>query len=144
MTHCVKLKKVGGFKDKLGSNVDELPACTVDETTAGARLIALKQKINELQDKRESFHLRQGVTAGAAVTKGGTVGAIGGAISGLHQRGKIKDIIEEIEACIDQVNILRAAFESTAGWSAVEAQCKINEKVFDKKAIDRKSLKGCL
>ncbi len=144
MSYSISLKSVGGFKDKLGTDIEPLPSIVVDANSAGVRLVALKQKFNELQDKRKSLHKRQGIVAGASVAKGGKAGVLGGTISGIHQRNRITEVIEEMEECIDQINTLRAAFGSIPGWLTAEAQCKINEKSFDKKVIDRKTLKGGL
>lgn len=141
MSLHLNLFEVGGFKDKLGKNIEPLPAVLVDETTAPQRLVALKQKINELQEKRESFHKRQGLAGVGAAVAGGP-GIVAGGAGVMRQKQLISDILEEMNGCISQINLLRETFGEIPGWEHAEEQCKINKDAFKKKALSRESLKG--
>ena len=141
MSRTLSLDAVGEFSDKVGSDIEALPAMTVDTTTAPARLVALKQKFNELQEKRSSYHNRQGASAGVAILTGGLALLAGGGAA-VHQRNKISEVIEKMTDCIGQITAVRGAFADSPGWDAAENQCKLNEKAFGKKALNRKLLHG--
>ena len=142
----VELGEVGEFKDKfiLGSDVEGLAAITVDETSAPGRLVALKNKFNELQIKRSTMHKRQGANVGISAITLGPLSLVSGVASAVHQKKRIDDILEQMKECINQINALRAAFGDTNGWKTTEKQCIIDEKAFNKEALDRKLLVGSL
>lgn len=137
---------VGSFKD-FSKQLPGLPAETVvSGDSAIARLFALKNKLNELQRRRESYWARQGGVASAAVasaalTLGGAFIVSGAAV--IHQRNRIAQIKKVMLEVIGQINQIRATFGDEPGWVAAEAEVQIKESIF-KTGIERSSLHGDL
>lgn len=147
---CVKgppmsMTAAGGFKDMTG-HVKPVAAASVDASNAPERLVALKEKINELQKKRTSYHARQGVngapmTASAFFTSGTSLFVqVPGAI---HQHRRLQQILRSIRECIVQINALRGNFDYLPGWMNAEGEVQIIEKVFSN-ALNRVELDGML
>lgn len=144
---ALQMVAAGGFKD-LSSRVQELPAARVqgiDE--ALTRVLALKEKVNELQKKRVHYHghisANAGVAAASAIFTAGTSLIVQGA-GGLHQYNRLRQIVRSMKECLDQINQLRAEFDAAPGWEVLEGQVRIVEKVFSGSGIDRKHLHGSL
>ena len=140
------LGEVGEFKDKFfrSNDVEGLDAIIVDKTSAPGRLLALKRKFNELQIKRSTMHRRQGANVALRVVIPTPFSLVSGAASALKQKKRIDDILKQMKECINQINALRAAFGDIKNWAIVEGQCIIDEKAFNKEALDRKLLIGSL
>lgn len=144
---ALQMVACGAFKD-LSSRVQEMPAARIqgiDE--ALTRVLALKEKINELQKKRVHYHghlsANAGVAAASAIFTAGTSLIFQGA-GGLHQYNRLRQIVRAMKDCLDQVNQLRAEFDTAPGWEVLEGQVRIVEKVFGGSGIDRSYLHGNL
>lgn len=135
----------GGFSD-LASRIDPVPAATVNAASARMRLTQLKNKFNQLQRKRASYHGRQAANGGVAVasalfTAGGSLLVQGPAA--LHQRNRLQQIVRAMRECLEQINLLRNIFGDTAGWATVEEAVQCDPNAFTN-ALNRQELHGDL
>lgn len=108
------LSAVSGFRNLEWGHIDELPAISVDETTAGERLVALKKKFNQLQKRVETCHRQLDHYPGEGID---CLCCILGYLLGnsqMHDKWWIQNLIKELTAelkkCIEQINALRAAY----------------------------------
>lgn len=141
----IKLAAVNDFKDRFifGNDLEGLPAVMVDASSAPVRLMALKTKFNELQEKRRSYHKRQGANVGVTVAALGVIGLISGGASAVRQKNRIDDVLEDMKVCLEQINTLRRAFGHIDGWADAEKQCLLDRSAFGDK-LDRYLLQGDL
>lgn len=141
---CLRMDDAGAFSD-LMSKVKPVSAGIVTRETAAERLVALKEKFNELQKVRAQYHKKQ-VMSGAA-TAGGALFSLGfsvivGGASAVHQRNRLQQLIKAMRQCIEQINLLRAEYASnTKGWDDAEKRVLLEAKAFSK-ALNRNELHG--
>lgn len=138
MSITCTLEEVGGFNNGRNQVVGSLRAETVDRETAPARLVSLKEKFNELQEKREVFRkLKVSSSRHSRVFLGFSTVAE-------HRKSMVNRIVEEMKKCVTQINILRTAFCSSQDWHIAEGQVILDHNAFDDETMLRELLLGAL
>ncbi len=138
----IEMQCVGGFAD-LRSVVEPVPEAMITQETAGKRLVQLKHKFNELQKKREWYHVQikahGGVAAASMVLTGGASVLLHGPAA-VHQRNKVKEILAAMRECIEQINGLRESFGESPGWLIVDNSVGLDEEAFKINEISKDEL----
>lgn len=123
MSRAVSLERINGF-----GKIAYLPPVKVNQSTAGSRLTALKQKFNQFEEKRSTLHKQQHTAAG----------------SSRKRERDINSIVKLMERCITQINTLRAEFGSILERSRIEFKCTMKKSAFKQNETFKKLLKGGL
>lgn len=111
---------------------------------AGARLISLKRRVNDLQLLRRGYWTKQGVVAAAGATSvvfTAGLGMIASAGAGMHQRNKLEGVKKAIVAAVEQINEIRTEFAGDMHVHRADSSLRIAEDVFTR-GLNRELLKG--
>lgn len=138
----ISMLAVGGFGD-FTSRIDPVPEAVITEETAGARLLVLKRKFNELQRKRDSYHGQMAANGGVAAasamfTAGASLLVLGPAA--VHQHRRVHEILAAMRECIEQINGLRNTFGELSTWLTIENSVSLSSEAFKKNQLSKDEL----
>lgn len=143
---------VGAYKSKTVLVVEIRAETLRDHNDGAARLVKLKEKVNELQRHRQSYWKKMGFNAATlapAVVLSAGVGVVLTPVAAAYMSRRLGQLKGVIRASIGQVNKLRDAFADSLTsevWQKAEAEVTIVEDTFKSRwsGIKREELKGPL
>lgn len=143
----LRLGAAGAFQDKIKKIKAVKAQVITNGRDAAKRLRLLKDKLNELQERRDRYRKKfTGHVAGgavAAVLTGG-LSAVVSLPAAAHMSGNNERLLEAMRAVISQINQIRAVYSRHPAVCVVEEQVAIFTAVFSNASIERSELNGPL